>query len=237
MGEFMKFSSLEDCRNHVSAMLKKHLAGLEKKKGGVFYSSWSSLLKPNGYYIMGLNPGGEPDQSKTPSIIESIFDDRLNAPWSAFTDECWEWGGRCLEPGGHRNQVRVKQIADHFEIDLSSTVSTNAVFVQTPRAVDIDVEWIGQCWSVHEELMSWLRPRVVIALGNGASLSPFSTIAARAEIVEGPRLLGRSFRQGKTMKCHLSQHCGDLVTTVIGFPHPSRFSPAGTLRCLDAQGQ
>ncbi len=60
----------------------------EDAKGSVLCNGWNTLCPNHGLYIMGFNPGGDPDKIKT-SVVDSLRDVKLKSNHCAYEDECW----------------------------------------------------------------------------------------------------------------------------------------------------
>ena len=79
----MEEKKLEELLTHVSADLQRWL----KKSGDIFYSG-RSTLKEGDFYLMGLNPGGDP--AATAVIEESLkLWKARQSNWSEYWDERW----------------------------------------------------------------------------------------------------------------------------------------------------
>jgi len=62
------------------------------ESGKVFYSGRSAFAQPSPLYILGVNPGGAPDNHPTETVgrhTQKVLAE-LPEDWSAYRDEVWE---------------------------------------------------------------------------------------------------------------------------------------------------
>lgn len=62
-----------------------------QESGAVFYSGRRTLDGNNNLYLMGLNPGGDPELCKKETIEKSLDDWKAETKddWSAYCDQYW----------------------------------------------------------------------------------------------------------------------------------------------------
>ena len=199
----------------------------------------TETLRPGPAYIMGLNPGGDPH---APGYEKSIFDSiQERHEFSCYTDECWQ--RKCVEQTGlcahlmsgkvlpeflvkhQRNMVAVSAALGERPCDI---FSANAVFGRsTSRATLLDQtglsleQWWEHCWPVHQEFLAIVQPRVVLTLGYGMNSSAFGLLNSKASGPPSKRIGDDNRRGGWTFPARLPLRTGELVTIVIGIPHPS----------------
>lgn len=164
-----------DIRYVVSSAVKRHLGEDVNKPGAVLYNGWDTLRSNNGLYIMGFNPGGDPNKIKT-SVLESL---EIRDNYCSYWDECWRESCQedCKEHHGmSRHQERVRSLAQVLGCDIRETPAANAIFLRSKSQNDLDSSWelFKKCWPVHEVFLSIVQPRIILCLGNGESASAFS---------------------------------------------------------------
>lgn len=72
--------------NEIRVLLKPILCA----SGSVFYSGLKTLKGKKDFYLMGLNPGGDPGTMKKETIEKSLADwQGEKADWSAYSDQYW----------------------------------------------------------------------------------------------------------------------------------------------------
>ena len=102
----------------------------------VFYSGRAAFALPAPVYVLGLNPGGDPDQQKTDTIGRQIDFVQGETPsnWSAYSDE--SWGGR--PPGMATFQRRVLHLFERLGSDPRRTPSSNLFFTRSRRLATLE---------------------------------------------------------------------------------------------------
>jgi RimJ/RimL family protein N-acetyltransferase len=237
------------CRT-VSDNLGKEYANMS---GAVMYNGWSSL-RPGPLYLMGLNPGGNPEEIKE-TVLESIC--ALQENHCAYTDECWSHLECPQEPcpcrGESPHQRRVRDLVGALDrcLDLRNVFAANAIFLRSKDTQELknrnpDNKLWERCWRVHKFFLKIVRPKLILCLGNGNGLSPFSLLreqllreqcseaseVCRTRVAQQEKS-GKRGGSGETRtnrplywKSFVSQvlvngseklHC-----MVVGVPHPSR---------------
>lgn len=254
----MNADELESLIHDIRLILNPIMA----KSGQVFYSGRQALEGKNSFYLMGLNPGGDPcdPDLKIKTIEKSLTSWLEEAPgWSEYLDE--DWGKKKADPnknpGNSRHQKRVRSFCTNClgEPVVRNVFSANAIFKRTKTGEGLlkDPEWDQVCWKVHQLLFLKVRPKYVICLGNGPN-SSFDRLTSKNCLA----IVGRPAEKACKMpggKRHFyirwfeaaqitNQSPGlERLVRVIGVPHPSRF-PLGTdwfveqwatLRLLDAK--
>ena len=145
--------------------LPEHLL---QRSGAVMYSGPSAYEQPNPFYILGLNPGGNPGELAENTIERSILDWRARSePYSSYVDELWGH-----KPGEHGIQPKLRHLAEQLGIDLRTTPASNVVFVRTrdENALRAEAEeLLSSCWPVHQAVIESLQIETVICLGGTAS--------------------------------------------------------------------
>lgn len=215
-------------------------------KPGAVLLSGAVTLKPSPVYVMGLNPGGDPDQI-TRSIIDSITPPDGT---SAYTHECWQ--PRCMEPqpcrhmmaDGRtrpdalvRHQRNMIALAAALQSEPARLFSANAIFARSSRRstlrqqTGLDLaEWWQACWPVHQAFLSIVRPRMIVTLGYGERSSAFGLLRAKAGSPAPSKVIQENQRGGWLFSGQYRLDGGEsLPVSVIGVPHPSYFAPGEAL--------
>ncbi|MDR3558994.1 MAG: hypothetical protein P4L58_01155 [Candidatus Pacebacteria bacterium] len=182
---------------------------------------------------MGLNPGGDERQEEhRHTILESVHRyyrrAETNPRYSSYCDENW---------GRSNHQARVCEIANAIGQDIRDIFSANAIFVRSVDAGGIAknfTELRDACLGLHEYFLSVVQPRVIVCLGNGEKISPFSILRDHFKPKSVLFVRKPDFRDGKYFdaKISLSQYpeAPPFVCRVIGVPHPSRFKVTAELK-------
>ncbi|MBV8458885.1 MAG: hypothetical protein JO122_19995 [Acetobacteraceae bacterium] len=147
------------------------------KPGAVLYSDLASI-RPGRFYLMGMNPGGDPDAPGCPPIRHNLYADRGT---NHYADQCWDCAAPniCphLDPATQRvrpeerqqMQRRVCDLIAALGVKAQKLLSTNLVFHRTRQARDLPNwhEWCNRCWRVHRVLVRQVQPDWIISLGFG----------------------------------------------------------------------
>lgn len=136
--------------------------------GRVFYSGREAYSDKAQIYMLGANPGGDPDSDLESTIGEHTEWVATKAPsdWSAYRDETWQ-GKR---PGTHRMQPRVLHMFRTLGLEPGRVPASNLVFQRSRREAELsDFEQLADtCWQFHQYVLNNLRPKVVVCLGKTA---------------------------------------------------------------------
>lgn len=187
---------------------------LKARSGKIFYTGREAFAEPSNIYLLGLNPGGDPDEQSDETIATSIRDfDERDTLWSAYA--CERWAGK--NPGKHGMAPRVLHLLDRLGLDPPRTPASNVVFLRTRSQADLAKhmqEWMRACWPVHEAVIDALGIRTIVCLGG----------AAGAWV---RRELGASEPVGNACETNLrrwkfSAHRSADARTVVTLTHPSR---------------
>lgn len=140
-----------------------------QRSGKVFYSGRSAFAERAPLYVLGVNPGGDPDLQHEETVSAHTDWVATGAPanWSAYRDERWKG-----KPAGrHGMQPRILHMFKVLGLDPGAVPASNLVFVRSRREGDIskDVErFANLCWPFHQYVIETLRPKVILCLGKTA---------------------------------------------------------------------
>ncbi len=197
---------------------------LLKEPGCVLNSGWDTV-SPGEIYVLGLNPGGNPENFGS---IASHIEATPGGPWSGY-DDCWN-----TLPGRHPHQLRAKKYIFTLGFEHRYVLATNAYFTTSKDARDLALitsrmGWesanaFAPYWEVHKLLLSIVRPKLILCLGNSDTPNGSSFAALRAAMgLNGERGESQNYRDGKYF---VAVAPWDLTSNVFvaGVPHPSRFA-------------
>lgn len=140
------------------------------RSGAVFYSGRKAFTSPRSLYILGLNPGGDPNLRTDDSIrrhTNEILEERPD-DWSEYRDA--KWNGK--NPGTHGMQPRVVHLLERMNIDPSIVPASNIAFVRSSREQKFDGDLIAiaeQCWPLHTSVIENLGIKIVLCFGRTAA--------------------------------------------------------------------
>ncbi|MFC0359837.1 MULTISPECIES: hypothetical protein [Kytococcus] len=184
------------------------------RSGSVFYSGREAFEQPGGLYLLGLNPGGDPETLREATVRTDIqWALGASQPrWSRYRDE--EWGAPA---GTSPLQRRVLHLLDHLGLDAGRVPSSNLVFVRSRQESGIatDLPRLAEaCWPFHQAVIDGLGTRTVVCFG--------STVAARCRHMLGAHDEWGTFREdnrrGWTSRVHRSPSGVDVIQVT----HPGR---------------
>lgn len=142
-------------------------AELMQVSGSVFYSGRQAFSTHCPVYILGKNPGGDPDARPDETVAAHTDFVLHRAPpvWSAYCDEMWL--GR---PAGEAPlQVALRKLFSALQVDPRNTPASNLVFERSRQSAQLGVareEALAEmCWPFHAAIISRLQPQTIICFG------------------------------------------------------------------------
>lgn len=214
--------------NHIK-MIEKIIKKIEKDKnvsildesGSVFYTGYGTLIKPNGVYFLGINPGGDPDKGIRVKEQLNNFLLEKNSYYNAYQDEK-DWGK------SNSLQLDVMDAFDKLNLCLSKTCGSNLIFERTKNEKDIknkDSKINGYVY-IHDYIINEiLNPSIIISFGS----TPYDKIKWlwEDEKIENTALNLCHCEGGP---CYFESKAGDKILCYI--PHSShshykKFSECG----------
>ncbi|WP_300115557.1 hypothetical protein [Sphingobium sp.] len=187
---------------------------IRRQSGSLFYTGRDAFTKPSAIYVLGLNPGGDPDAQEA-NTIEVAIKGFKTAParWSAYKDDSWEGA----PPGTWGLQPRVLHFFKGLGLDPQTVPASNVIFVRSTTegtlALDKD-ELITACWPVHEAVIRELGISMVICLGATAGKWVREQVGADVLIEE--------FRETNARGWKSQAHRRSDGFTVVTLSHPGR---------------
>jgi uracil-DNA glycosylase len=196
----------------IAAFALGHLQEILSSSGEILYSGVSTL-RPGEVYLLGHNPGGNPNDRRLPTVRRSIKELPTKS-YNSYLDT--RWSGR-KQVGQAPLQLRVVWLLDQLGLKPRDVAASNLIFCRSRDVAGSQFLALARtCWPVHERLLSVVQPRLVIAYGNSGQ-SPY-------------RFLADVFGAGSE-ECVSSGHgswkCRTFVVPgrfrVVGVPHLSRY--------------
>ena len=206
-------------KEKLQEIARRELSNLSGKSGGILYTSHENL-RPGPIYLLGFNPGGEGGPS-----LGSNIEEMLDYTENSYTDEAYTNRAVASGSGEAVLQKRVRRLLASIGWESGEVCASNLIFVQSRDATGIERRLVDQCWPVHEAILDLVRPKLIIAFGNGEK---DSTYAYLRNLLEGqeehpsPRQAGHGNWSLKGWKTHWRGQ----PMYVAGIPHMSRYEPA-----------
>ena len=199
-------------------MINEALARLPEtilsRSGAVFYSGRGAFSLPRRLYILGLNPGGSPQQEQTQTVGRDIEQwSRMPPIYSRYVDE--SWCGKA--PGTHGMQPKIRHMFEKLGIDPRCVPASNLVFVRSNNEASVAAETselMHVCWPVHRAVIDAVRADTILCLRGTAGQWVRHEMGASQRIDS----FVESNRRGWTSEAHITPD-GRAVITVT---HPGR---------------
>ncbi|MBI2170921.1 MAG: hypothetical protein HYU30_02710 [Chloroflexi bacterium] len=137
---------------------------LMDRSGSVFYSGRDAFTGMPPLYLLGLNPGGDPQSGETVRWHTNKVLCEESDNWSAYRDESWEGA----LPGAWGMQPRVLHLLRGLGLDPGEVPSSNIVFLRSRREgtfVGDLKKWAEACWPFHRRVIEELNVRAVLCFG------------------------------------------------------------------------
>ena len=193
--------------------------GLASRPGKLLYSG-PQTLRPGVLYLLGYNPGGDPEAEN--ASVRSQLDawGQRQGSWNEFLDECWRPRGKLHPPGEAPLQRRVIFMLRGLGYDVRTVCAANLIFVRSVDAESLEDgdELAEKCWRVHELILNVVRPSCIVAFGGEVS----SFILSKAQMTGS----GGAYPSG-----HGNWGCSYFRmvlqgrdTGLISLPHLSRYA-------------
>lgn len=191
--------------------VKEELGYAVHKSGSLLYSSFKTLKKGK-YLILGLNPGGDPEEKDTSTIRDSLEKAKDN-DYNAYYED---WNDGKVHP----LQENLKAIAGTLGMDLRDICATNLIYTRSRGEKGVNWDDLDNCLRVLDKILEIVRPEIILTFGK----APFVEL--------------RKFYQEKNYHIHnLEPECsghgrwtirrfeahGAPPVKVIGLPHLSRY--------------
>jgi hypothetical protein len=222
--------TMKTITEHVRELLP---VGYRKMNGAILYSASDTLLGGGKFYLMGTNPGGDPDAAvQKENTIDAAIDAMMTQKANSYLDENWidESSDKDKE-GNALVQQRIQKLASEILYeDLRKICATNLLFGRSRRSntdyLATDSFWthVDLCWPVHLFFISLIDPKVLIVFGNGTE-SPYAYIQWKYDVssdLEDHLPSGYSNWQIKRLR---DVPIWGKKRTLIGVPHFSYFNP------------
>ncbi len=154
-------------------MARTRLAPIQARSGNVLYSGVETL-RAGQVYLLGLNPGGDPEDAiLLQQTIGSTLAALATKHENEWLDRSWRRNGIRTPPGQSLLQQRVQYLLRGLGLEPRDVCSANLIFARSRDAATSSFEQLAPlCWPVHEAILDIVRPRLVVAFGN-SGFSPY----------------------------------------------------------------
>jgi hypothetical protein len=188
--------------------------------GGLLYSGISTLA-PGRLYVLGYNPGGDPNVENDSPIRQLTKLSEQSPHWNEYIDGIWRPGGRVCAAGAAPMQTRVQKLIEGIGLSTRTVCASNLIFVRSRVSSHLynQMKLAELCWPVHQYILGLIRPAAILCIGG----SPvFEFIRNKGRLVTGPE----QYPAGHgTWKCHAGQvQINDQMMAIVSVPHLARYA-------------
>ena len=160
---------------------------LKHRSGKAFYSGKAAFNSPADLYIIGVNPGGKPEEypDETVDSHNKWVLGRSPQNWSAYRDESWGTSGAAA--GSRGMQPRILHFFRKLNLNPGAVPSSNVVFARSARKATLEGDYnqmASACWDFHQAVIDSLGVRIVVCLGGDAGDWVRSRLYANQQIDE-----------------------------------------------------
>jgi hypothetical protein len=136
--------------------------GLAGRPGKLLYSGFEALC-PGSIYLLGYNPGGEPDHETAP--ILSHVASETSTTRNEYLDAAWETRTRGFSAGKAHLQKRVQYLLAGLSLEIRSVCASNLIFVRSKSAQHLETpqQLAEQCWPVHQFILNIVQPDCIVS--------------------------------------------------------------------------
>lgn len=194
--------------------------------GATLYSQPFSLARGN-VFIMGTNPGGTDEGKSSIAAVLARLEQGEDAGNDYLDDQTWD------TPQSLRLQKTVRALLHLLAPGRERSVcAANLVLVRSRTVEDLNARTEGfwtladACWPGHEVILDVVRPKLIVAYGNGPE-SAYEYLLHRFRQTAAPeRDECAGWGSTKLKAFNYAAHWGDV--RVVGLPHPSRYGLLGS---------
>ncbi len=191
------------------AFAREQLRDILDLSGQVLYSGASTLRKGE-VYLLGLNPGGDPNSRTLMTIDQSLAD--LLSP----DNERREKNSYMVPwPASNTLRLRIVWLLQSLGFQVPDVAASNLIFPRSKDETTCRYDcFANTCWAVHERIIDVVRPRVVLTYGS----TPYRFLSERfGRTGEVTMLAGHG-----TWECRAFDVPGRFH--VVGVPHMSLYA-------------
>jgi hypothetical protein len=214
--------------NEFVTYARSSLKDILNKSGCILYSA-AFTFRPCDIFILGTNPGGDPDV--TDQTISKHLEGLLTKRDNSYLDETWSNGQGKWPAGEAPLQKRMKWVLNALGYDLRDVCASNLVFIRSIGTKGInfyrDAE---QCWDVNKQIINVVSPKLILAFGN-SEISSYGFL--RNKFCDGNEETINSGHGSWKCKGFYTDKLNKNKIFIAGLPHLSRYDPIGKNYIID----
>jgi hypothetical protein len=204
---------------------------LSDRSGSILYSGNETIIKGD-YYFLGTNPGSHKDELEEKFGTTDTVKTQLNKTNTTFNEYFeGEWINKFTKnpdpPGQNEHQKNIQNFFGDLNLDLRKILSTNLCFVRSRMEHLYEgslTEDSKRCWSIHEYLLSIVKPKFIIC--NGSKSREFIRRKMEVNHVEEPKPHGQNisstFHRGSLYLRDYNLNLDDIG--LFSIPHLSYYT-------------
>ncbi|HQS10451.1 MAG TPA: hypothetical protein PLK13_16645, partial [Xanthobacteraceae bacterium] len=160
----------EHSSNEAFSTLERMVRGMRiaMKPGKLLYSSRDSL-KRGDLYVLGFNPGGDPNVER-----ENVLEDLLRTPssqWNEYINGSWRLRSKTYLAGQQPRQLRIRSFFSEIDCNLSKIFCSNLFFFRSKSIssamLDHNFETLArESAHIHTYMLSTVKPKTIICFGS-----------------------------------------------------------------------
>jgi hypothetical protein len=188
--------------------------GLADFPGKLLYSGIGTLCS-GPLYVLGYNPGGDPniENDSTKDDLRKLAEKCPN--WNEYIDAIWGAHRRRWGPGDAPMQRRLCSLLRGIGLCVRTVCASNLIFVRSRRASSLKnrAQLAEDCWSVHQFILKQVRPKGMLSIGDDA----FKFILRRGT----PLSATQHFQSGHaSWRCRAARvQLGTQSMAIVSVPH------------------
>ena len=203
-----------------SLIAQLEATGLADRPGRLLYSGIGTLA-PGKVYMLGYNPGGDPEAEKDSPKAHLAKLASLRPDWNEYMDGVWYPGGRACPAGEAPLQRRVQALLRGIGLTTRSVLASNLIFVRSRDQVRLDdaLRLVERCWAVHRSLLELTRPQTILCIGGN---TVFDAIVARSTALSSIEQFAAGHGDWKCRATRVA--IGGRTFNLVSLPHLSRYA-------------
>jgi hypothetical protein len=145
---------------------KLKATGLADRPGKLLYSGIGTLCVGK-VYLLGFNPGGDPDIENASSAADLANRAAQPSDWNEYIDGRWAPRGHVRRQGTAPMQRRVVHLLEQLGLPTRSVCASNLIFARSRDSSELSdkAQLAEQCWPVHQFIIDHVCPQGIISIG------------------------------------------------------------------------
>ncbi len=188
--------------------------GLADVPGKLLYSGVGTLCRGR-IYLLGWNPGGDPDVETDTTKVDFLRVTQRDPHWNEYLDASWRPRGRICAPGRAPMQARTCSLVEGIGLQIRAVCATNVIFVRSrvSEGLEKPSKLADKCWPVHQKILDIVQPAGILTIGGDA----FKFVLSRGRALTTPEVI--SAGQGNLVCRVVQALIGNCTVAIVSVPH------------------